>query len=414
MIGEKLSRNDACHCGSGKKYKKCCLRADETREHPTGTFDSRRATERPTEAALSLILSDAPVIPVATRGFPCPANADNPPPADSVRILPVEVHVNYTYCEPYGVAEVGYIFPAGHVFLTHFGEPILNDDLKPGMRLQLRGGRPAFVTGVELIYEPPDPSKSAGNGLSLGRIIGTVKHRGNVVMDVSWPGYTATCTPDHRYYSVTREMYVPALALRAGELLRTPDGKTVPVLAVSPPRRGLVDLYNLEVESFHNYFVGGSAGASVLVHNGLNCIDTPIDLSDVDAASEIETGFQNIVSEEFPNGEHQRAAQKGYPGIKLTGNGGPDFAGTDYLYQVAEGQRNIVRVKINGTDADFDAANAAGGFESKPDLYTWHHVDDFDPITGEGTLQLVLTEAHVATYRHYGGAAQARTYGLGR
>jgi len=25
----KLSRNDACHCGSGKKYKKCCLSKDE-------------------------------------------------------------------------------------------------------------------------------------------------------------------------------------------------------------------------------------------------------------------------------------------------------------------------------------------------------------------------------------------------
>ena len=21
----KLSRNDPCHCGSGKKYKKCCI-----------------------------------------------------------------------------------------------------------------------------------------------------------------------------------------------------------------------------------------------------------------------------------------------------------------------------------------------------------------------------------------------------
>ncbi|GBF74859.1 hypothetical protein PA598K_03228 [Paenibacillus sp. 598K] len=26
----KLGRNDPCHCGSGKKYKKCCLEADET------------------------------------------------------------------------------------------------------------------------------------------------------------------------------------------------------------------------------------------------------------------------------------------------------------------------------------------------------------------------------------------------
>lgn len=24
----KIGRNDSCHCGSGKKYKKCCLEAD--------------------------------------------------------------------------------------------------------------------------------------------------------------------------------------------------------------------------------------------------------------------------------------------------------------------------------------------------------------------------------------------------
>jgi tetratricopeptide (TPR) repeat protein len=27
----KMGRNDRCHCGSGKKYKKCCLAADEAR-----------------------------------------------------------------------------------------------------------------------------------------------------------------------------------------------------------------------------------------------------------------------------------------------------------------------------------------------------------------------------------------------
>lgn len=28
----KVGRNDPCPCGSGKKYKKCCLGADEARE----------------------------------------------------------------------------------------------------------------------------------------------------------------------------------------------------------------------------------------------------------------------------------------------------------------------------------------------------------------------------------------------
>lgn len=30
--GMKLGRNDACHCGSGKKYKKCHEAADEAKE----------------------------------------------------------------------------------------------------------------------------------------------------------------------------------------------------------------------------------------------------------------------------------------------------------------------------------------------------------------------------------------------
>jgi hypothetical protein len=28
-----LGRNDACHCGSGKKYKKCCEAKDEAAQH---------------------------------------------------------------------------------------------------------------------------------------------------------------------------------------------------------------------------------------------------------------------------------------------------------------------------------------------------------------------------------------------
>lgn len=27
VSGEKLGRNDPCHCGSGIKYKKCCMDA---------------------------------------------------------------------------------------------------------------------------------------------------------------------------------------------------------------------------------------------------------------------------------------------------------------------------------------------------------------------------------------------------
>jgi hypothetical protein len=29
LMQTNLGRNDPCHCGSGKKYKKCCLAKDE-------------------------------------------------------------------------------------------------------------------------------------------------------------------------------------------------------------------------------------------------------------------------------------------------------------------------------------------------------------------------------------------------
>ncbi len=38
-----LGRNDPCHCGSGKKYKLCCLSQDEAK--------AREAREREQEAA---------------------------------------------------------------------------------------------------------------------------------------------------------------------------------------------------------------------------------------------------------------------------------------------------------------------------------------------------------------------------
>jgi hypothetical protein len=145
----------------------------------------------------------------------------------------------------------------------------------------------------------------------------------------------------------------------------------------------------------------------VLVHNGFNCIDTPVDMSDPEAVAEIESGFESTVSEEFPYGEHELAASKGFPGIRLTEEGGPSFAGTDYLYPAQDGELNTVKIKLTGgRTGDYDAANALAGFEDTPEDYVWHHVDDFDPATGDATLELVQRDAHVATYSHNGGVSQ--------
>jgi hypothetical protein len=125
-----------------------------------------------------------------------------------------------------------------------------------------------------------------------------------------------------------------------------------------------------------------------------------------------QSGFQDIVSERFPFGENGLAAEKGYPGIGRTAEGGPDFAGTDYLYPAAEGQLNSVTIKLTGSyTGDFDMANTQAGFtDGTPKGYTWHHVDDFDPTTGLATVQLVQRDAHMATYPHIGGVAQYEGY----
>jgi hypothetical protein len=45
-----LGRNDPCHCGSGKKYKKCCLGKDASTAHAESATEAAPATT--SEAAL--------------------------------------------------------------------------------------------------------------------------------------------------------------------------------------------------------------------------------------------------------------------------------------------------------------------------------------------------------------------------
>lgn len=65
--------------------------------------------------------------------------------------------------------------------------------------------------------------------------------------------------------------------------------------------------------------------------------------------------------------------------------------------------------------SDFKAANEEAGFpnagrKSPVVDCTWHHVDDFDPETGETTMQLVRSDAHEATFTHEGLCSQYDTY----
>jgi hypothetical protein len=74
---------------------------------------------------------------------------------------------------------------------------------------------------------------------------------------------------------------------------------------------------------------------------------------------------------------------------------------------------------------DFELANIKAGFNGKTAprfkdangneiSYTWHHLDDFAPITGERTMQLVESTAHQGTgvvgMSHSGSVAQWKAY----
>jgi hypothetical protein len=205
-----------------------------------------------------------------------------PPDPATVPVLPVEVAVVYSYPELFGTAEVTYIFPGGRTFLLEDGQEIENDNLKPGMPIRLGDGATGTVLNVRLIYEPPDPPLYSPDGKVVSRVVGTIRHIGVETISVSWPGYTATNSPDHLFFSASRDGYVPAKDLKVGEFLLTDADEIVPVLGVTKPQFGRTELYNMEVEHFHNYFVGQSGGHAVLVHNGVNptaCIKTPVQVA---------------------------------------------------------------------------------------------------------------------------------------
>lgn len=46
---ERLGRNSPCHCGSGKKYKRCCLTKDEANEREARVKVAAEPTTPPPE-----------------------------------------------------------------------------------------------------------------------------------------------------------------------------------------------------------------------------------------------------------------------------------------------------------------------------------------------------------------------------
>lgn len=128
----------------------------------------------------------------------------------------------------------------------------------------------------------------------------------------------------------------------------------------------------------------------------------------------IKTGIRQIASSFTKEAEVAGAKQiekvLAEKGAVRNANGGVDFANSPDLYPIKEGQKNIVPIEYSGSRRkDFGAANKAAGVgttQKPPDGYTWHHLDDYNPVDNTGTMQLIKREAHEATYPHVGGVSQ--------
>jgi hypothetical protein len=89
-----------------------------------------------------------------------------------------------------------------------------------------------------------------------------------------------------------------------------------------------------------------------------------------------------------------------------------DFTGHPDLFPATGNQSSIVTIKMQGArDADFTEAFKLSKIpRADASDYTWHHMHDFNPATGETTMQLINTDAHKATLPHKGSVAQYESH----
>lgn len=104
--------------------------------------------------------------------------------------------------------------------------------------------------------------------------------------------------------------------------------------------------------------------------------------------------------------------------LKPTPNGSVDFSDSDYILRGAAGEPIQVKIKATGSRAkDYAAAEQilkAQGVEidfaamrtGKDKTHVWHHLDDYNALTNETTLQFVDIKAHEAINNHAGSAKQ--------
>jgi hypothetical protein len=256
-----VEKNDPCPCGSGKKYRQCCW---------------LKRLDKPSVAVPRSVHGVGAALSDRVVAKSLPKTGGHVPKAVT------RVPVDYVFSEPFGQAVVGYSFEIGRLVSLPGGYVTTVERLKPGDQFILDNGLTATVTAVgqPKVWEPP-PATPDENGNYHRRVIGHIKRTGFMVLDLTFGGLTVSTTSGHPFYSLDRKCWVVAERLDVGERLLNDRGQQLRLEAKGPVRQGIVELYNIEVEQHHTYFVGRDRGSSVLVHNGVGgggpggCIPLP-------------------------------------------------------------------------------------------------------------------------------------------
>jgi hypothetical protein len=124
----QVGRNDPCPCGSGKKFKKCCLQAHTyyLAEAPA-LLAQQPARSFAVSPGISYARNASPRQLASAFDHNPPAPMDDEPDApqtEALPLLPVVVCLHYAFPEPFGVAEVTFIFPAGKIFVLESEQSI--------------------------------------------------------------------------------------------------------------------------------------------------------------------------------------------------------------------------------------------------------------------------------------------------
>ena len=208
MEAVRLGRNDLCRCGSGKKFKKCCL------------------ARQPSQASLS----SQPL-----RGGSLPPESGTRPASDGIP--------EYAVVKNKGRTHHSKLRPGDECKLKDGGWAVYRPDLMNDGSVHVKGK--GWVPESEL--EPGDQYELDRVWVMFQpeRVIRTTREHPFFVKDMGW---------------------TPLGEIRPGDLIRTEEG-WVPVKSVTKTGQWEV-VYNLRVADHHTYFVGGEDwGFAVWAHN---------------------------------------------------------------------------------------------------------------------------------------------------